>query len=92
MMGERMIVGILSLLIGCDETEQESKPCDVELYFADVDGDGFGSPYVYEESCEVPEGFVSNNQDCNDADADQFPEQVWYIDIDGDGYGDPLLH
>ena len=60
-MGERMIVGILSLLIGCDETEP-SQACDVELYFADVDGDGFGSPYVYEESCEVPEGFVSNNQ------------------------------
>lgn len=78
-------------MLGCTEPETEPKPCETELYFADSDEDGFGSPYVYEEACEPPQGFVSNNQDCDDADANQFPDQSWYIDIDGDGYGDASI-
>ena len=28
--------------------------------------------------------------DCNDENADEFPEQEWYLDADGDGFGSAI--
>ena len=36
------------------------------------------------------EGYVQNNMDCNDENADEFPEQEWYLDADGDGFGSAI--
>ena len=36
-------------------------------YFADFDGDGYGSPFATIEACEIPDGYTDNDQDCNDA-------------------------
>ncbi|TVR39134.1 MAG: T9SS C-terminal target domain-containing protein [Cryomorphaceae bacterium] len=42
-------------------------------YFEDADGDGFGNPEVSVWECFPPEGFVDNDLDCDDTDADIFP-------------------
>ena len=38
-------------------------------YFADVDGDGFGNPNSSQSACSPLTGYVTNNSDCNDANA-----------------------
>jgi PKD repeat protein len=36
------------------------------LYFADVDGDGFGNPNASVSNCAQPVGYIANNTDCSD--------------------------
>ena len=38
-------------------------------YYADSDGDGFGNPNASLSACSPPAGYVTNNSDCNDANA-----------------------
>ena len=42
-------------------------PEDQTTYYADADGDGFGNALVTILGCTQPEGYVTNNTDCNDA-------------------------
>ena len=51
-------------------------------YFADNDGDGFGSPAQAFPSCVPLNGMVTNNGDCNDANANINPIA---IEIGGNG-------
>jgi hypothetical protein len=51
-------------------------------YFADNDGDGFGSPAQAFSSCLPLNGMVTNNGDCNDANANINPIA---IEIGGNG-------
>jgi len=37
------------------------------LLYADVDGDGFGDPFVSAPSCEAPSAYVARPGDCDDA-------------------------
>jgi len=37
-------------------------------YFADTDGDGFGDPNNMIIECSQPQGYVANNDDCDDTD------------------------
>jgi PKD repeat protein len=39
------------------------------LYYADVDGDGFGNPNASVANCAQPVGYISNNTDCADNSA-----------------------
>ena len=59
-----------------------------QTYYADVDLDGFGDLANDTLVCTMPAGFVTNSQDCNDADAAINPNTVWYMDMDGDLQGD----
>jgi len=43
------------------------------VYYADADGDGFGSPMVDSMACAAPPGFVADSTDCNDADILVYP-------------------
>ena len=43
------------------------------VFFADLDGDGFGDEGNIAEACDAPDGFVPNGSDCNDEDASIFP-------------------
>jgi hypothetical protein len=53
------------------------------IYYADVDGDGYGNPGVPSIAlCTPPAGYISNNTDCNDTNASINPNQV---EIAGDG-------
>ena len=51
-----------------------------QLFFADLDGDGFGDLNNAIFTCLQTSGFVSNSDDCDD-------NNVTYNDLDGDGFG-----
>jgi hypothetical protein len=64
----------------------------VELYYPDLDGDGFGDASALAvETCVQPTGFVLNNTDCDDSDASINPDLIWYVDSDGDGAGSDIV-
>lgn len=89
------------ILLGCEEKEtsepvntleptdtaEVQEPCDTQIWYLDADGDEFGDPFGAMESCEPLEGYVQNNEDCDDGNPQAYPDQVWYLDADGDGYG-----
>lgn len=58
-------------------------------WYADGDGDGFGDNANTLSDCEQPLGYVSDNTDCDDSDANINPNTLWFADVDGDGFGDP---
>ena len=63
----------------------------LNIYFADLDADGFGDPLTDSVSCEIVIGFVLDNTDCNDADDTVYPgaaELCDGIDQDCDGVAD----
>ena len=45
-----------------------------QTYYADADGDGFGDIAVDSMDCVAPAGYVSNNTDCNDNNAERKSE------------------
>ena len=59
-----------------------------QTYYEDADGDGYGNPAVSQTGCVAPNGYILDNTDCDDTDAEEFPGAVWYADTDGDGFGD----
>ncbi len=73
----------------CDGLVDDADPelTDGVLFFADVDGDGYGDPSVIVSACSAPDGMVDNGTDCDDTDETRNPETVWYLDADGDGFG-----
>jgi len=51
-------------------------------YYQDSDGDGFGDPQTLATGCEIPSGYVTNGNDCNDNSS----FITTNADLDGDGY------
>ncbi|HEX6846813.1 MAG TPA: MopE-related protein [Chitinophagaceae bacterium] len=76
----------------CDGKDND---CDTQIdegvtttFYRDQDGDGFGNPAVTQQACLAPAGYVANNTDCNDNNANIFPganETCNGIDDDCDG-------
>lgn len=74
---------------------------DAVTYYIDYDGDGFGSSSYTETACDPPDGYVADDSDCDDLDADIRPDAIevcnglddncdgdigWYeLDTDDDG-------
>lgn len=55
----------------CDGTDVVCKECtdgDAKTWFIDHDKDGDGNPAVSTKDCEQPDGYVGNDNDCNDND------------------------
>ena len=63
--------GILTCDGDCDDTDPEIGIGPT--YYADTDADGFGDPNNSMISCTPLEGFVANNTDCDDTDANVYP-------------------
>ncbi len=70
----------------CDDTVDNDDAADASSWYADSDGDGFGDAASTTLACEQPSGFVSDDTDCDDADASVFPgaEEVAGDGIDQD--------
>lgn len=79
----------------CDDVDND---CDgsidedtvsTPVWYPDVDADTFGSSVGAVESCEAPDGYVENNDDCNDADSGVYPGSTEFCDeTDNDCDGD----
>lgn len=67
-----------------NELLDDSMQCTPTLWYADHDGDGYGSMYTYISSCTQPAGYVANNTDCNDYNANINPgmAEIYYNGID----------
>lgn len=60
-------------------------------WYMDSDNDGLGNPAVTAQNCLQPSGYVGNDNDCDDSDADpNAGETLYYADVDNDTYGDPF--
>lgn len=55
----------------CDERDNDCDGVSDEgvqsTFHRDMDGDTFGDPTMSVQTCEAPEGYVDNDDDCNDA-------------------------
>ncbi|EMR03780.1 putative metal-binding motif-containing protein [Cesiribacter andamanensis] len=73
----------VTLVAGIDGDELTTKTlritvvesCELQRWYPDRDGDGYGlnRNYYSIDSCTPIEGYVANNQDCNDSDAGIHP-------------------
>ncbi len=72
----------------CDgQTDEDG----ITEYFADADNDGYGDPAISQFACSKPSGYVTDNTDCNDTDANVNPgatEVCNNIDDNCDGQTD----
>ena len=74
------------------EPTQNCEQSQKTTYYRDLDGDGYGNPNDNILACSLPTGYVTNNLDPKDYDANVIPgciTNTYYRDLDGDGYGDP---
>ncbi len=69
----------------CDGEVDEADATDAETWYADDDGDGYGDPEDSVRACERPDGYVDNDEDCDDDDPEVHPRS-FVPDQDGDGY------
>ncbi|MFH1466576.1 MAG: putative metal-binding motif-containing protein [Pseudomonadota bacterium] len=50
----------------CDGDTDEEDATDAATWYADVDGDGYGTPGTTVLACTAPSGFLGNAEDCDD--------------------------
>ena len=61
------------------------------IWYGDADGDGYGGSQFLYQGCDEPEGYVDNNQDCDDLNPDAYPgaaESCGGADFNCDGIPD----
>lgn len=72
-----MVIFFCCLLLGCNDSDSDSdksRSIDTEnTWYRDSDGDGYGDPSVSVTQKDQPAGYVSDDSDCADYDADIFP-------------------
>jgi len=79
----------------CDGEVDEDTVDAETIWYADVDGDGFGDANNDLIQCTQPSGYVLDSEDCDDTDPNQFPGADEYCngeddDCDGDVDEDAL--
>ncbi len=72
----------------CDGTTDESSASNASTWYADTDGDGYGSTSSSQRACSQPTHYVSSNTDCDDSDSAISPIAIDFCDnIDNDCSG-----
>ena len=72
----------------CDGTI-DADVSDAPTWYADTDGDGWGSAGAYARACDAPSGYVSNDDDCDDTAASNSPASFEICDeVDNDCDGE----
>ncbi|MCB9676138.1 MAG: hypothetical protein H6737_13540 [Alphaproteobacteria bacterium] len=66
----------------CDGTIDGPNAENVQFFFEDADGDGFGNPLSELGACSQPDGYTTNSQDCDDENPGANPTAA---EIPGDG-------
>jgi len=66
----------------CDGDTDEDDADDASTWYADGDSDGYGGTTITSVSCDQPAGYVSNNDDCDDGEAGNYPGATEYCDSD----------
>ena len=57
----------------CNGVIDENSSVDAQTWYADNDNDNFGSATNTTQSCTIPDGYIANSEDCDDADNDIYP-------------------
>ncbi|MEL6347997.1 MAG: putative metal-binding motif-containing protein, partial [Myxococcota bacterium] len=66
----------------CDGTADEDDAIDARTWYADSDADGFGGTTITAVACEAPDGYVGNNDDCDDGESGNYPGAEEFCDDD----------
>ena len=69
----------------CDGEVDEGEAVDARSWYADRDGDHLGDAGAALRSCSQPDGYISNDGDCDDTSAEVGAPVWWGQDSDGDG-------
>ncbi|GEL11107.1 Por secretion system C-terminal sorting domain-containing protein [Flavobacterium glycines] len=95
--GKVHIVGAGTTIITASQSGDEiynaatsvTQPLTVnKLFYVDADKDGFGSATTALLTVnDAPEGYATNNTDCNDNDVTVHESILYYVDADEDGFG-----
>ncbi|MBI2339567.1 MAG: FG-GAP repeat protein [Deltaproteobacteria bacterium] len=75
----------------CDGALDEDSAVDAATWYADTDGDSYGSTSSPQAACTQPSGYVADDTDCDDSDALVNPAATEYCDgvnNDCDSYTD----
>lgn len=58
----------------CDgDADEDDEDVVLTVFYRDGDGDGFGDPDATKGSCDTPDGYVDNGDDCDDDEASAYP-------------------
>jgi hypothetical protein len=68
----------------CDGAIDEDSAVDVATWYADSDGDSYGTPASTRAACSAPPSYVANDDDCDDADSGVSPADTEYCDGEDD--------
>lgn len=61
----------------CDDNDASPEASLKKRWYKDYDGDGYGDPEQYIETCLVREGYVADNTDCDDTTATILGEYIF---------------
>ena len=69
----------------CDGSTDEASAIDAPTWYADLDGDGYGSSTTSQAACSAPPGYVADATDCDDLDPGTSPSGTEICDsVDAD--------